>query len=81
MAFDDAFENRLQDQRIAADIPPRLQAEPCMRLADGRDRIHVLRVELGRSDQLPMPCLPRLGALDMGVAGKEARGFGIGLGL
>ena len=78
MLCDDALDDGLQDQRIAADIPARLEAEAGMRAADRRDGIDIIRVELRRGDQLPMLDLAPLGALDMRLAGKEPCRLGRG---
>lgn len=55
---------RVCHQRVAADVPAGLQADPRMRVADREDGLGIGLVELGRRDRVPMLFLTVLGRLD-----------------
>ena len=59
------------DQRVAPDIPARLQPDAGMHTAD---RLHLRRIiarEITGGDALPMAELRLLGVIHMGIAGEE----------
>ncbi len=77
---DHPLHDPFEHQRVATDIPARLQTEARMGAADGRDGFHIMIVQLAGADQRPVGFLFLLGMGDMGIAGEEAGRFGMRFG-
>ena len=68
-------DQRLDHQRIAADIPARLQPGPRMGLADQARRRDIVVAVARRENPVPVLLLQGLRARHMGVVAKERAGF------
>ncbi len=73
--IDDGFDDAIKHQRVTANIPSRLQPQPCMGTADGCHGIGIVRVEGTGGNSCPVFHLHAFGMLDMCFACKELRRF------
>ncbi|MNT71858.1 hypothetical protein D3C72_2103940 [compost metagenome] len=62
----------VEHDRVAADIPARLQADPGMNRADRADLRHIVGAEVSLGYVRPVVHLRALGAADMLVGAEEA---------
>ena len=73
-SLDDGADDLLHHQRIAADIPSRLQADAGVGLADLLHAADVVVVVFGGGDDRPVPLLRALGHRHLAIVGEEFRG-------